>query len=216
MRAYDANRAATVDAVLEADVVANAVRKLMDVRSIWTGTATELLAVLNKAATDEELKSRTWPRASNILAGRLRRAATFLRRTGVDVAFGGLSNGKPRRLTIERSPAKPRDDATIQDGDSSGCPRNSNLGDGEGTPASSAERRGKSSLSSSLANEFNGLGSDDAGCSYDASAYTDPPIVTSKSLPSNEKSDSYDEYDDFRPDSGAENGHAHPPAGEAV
>lgn len=93
--AYNNNRNGAVEDVLDADPVAGAVRIWMTERAEWTGTATDLLAAL---AHDNAAKSKTWPDTPRVLAGRLRRAATFLRKIGVAIEFG--REGKARTRTI--------------------------------------------------------------------------------------------------------------------
>jgi hypothetical protein len=51
------------------------------------GTASDLLGVLAERAGERVAKSKTWPDSPRALGGRLRRAATFLRKIGVDIAF---------------------------------------------------------------------------------------------------------------------------------
>ena len=46
--AYNSNRDEAIEAIIEADTVAAAVRTLMQTRTVWTGTATELLGALTK------------------------------------------------------------------------------------------------------------------------------------------------------------------------
>jgi hypothetical protein len=63
LRAYDANRRAVIDGVIEADPVATFVREIMPERSAWTGRASDLLRA-HIAAGDA--LDRTWP---NCLCG---------------------------------------------------------------------------------------------------------------------------------------------------
>jgi hypothetical protein len=87
MRAYEGNRAAAVEMILEADLVAIAVRRLMANRGgqEWRGTATVLLQELGELIDEGQRRGREWPKASNVLSGRLRRAATNLRKIGVEI-----------------------------------------------------------------------------------------------------------------------------------
>src|SRR5262249_13538671 len=80
--AYRANREEAVDSVIDADPIASTIRTMMVGRSNWAGTASDLLVVLARAAGERISKST--PRA---LAGRLRRAVTFLRKIGIEVTF---------------------------------------------------------------------------------------------------------------------------------
>jgi hypothetical protein len=57
-------------------------------RSSWTGSAADLLrvgATRSRAAISRD--SAGWPKNPRALAGRLRRAQTFLRALGIDIAF---------------------------------------------------------------------------------------------------------------------------------
>jgi hypothetical protein len=78
--AYDGNLADAVTGVIEAEPVANAVRDFMAARTKWTGTALTLLGALSELAGDRVANSKAWPGSPHALAGRLRRAATFLRK----------------------------------------------------------------------------------------------------------------------------------------
>jgi hypothetical protein len=85
LTAYSANRSWMVETTIEADLVATAVRELVTRRQRWQGTASELLTELNGAANDETRRLRRWPKAPNVMSGRLRRAAPNLRKVGIDV-----------------------------------------------------------------------------------------------------------------------------------
>ena len=96
--AYSSNRDEAVADVIEADPVANAVRALMATRRVWTGTASDLLGALAKAVDERVASSKTWPDSPRALSGRLRRAATFLRKIGVEIEF--RKEGRARTRTI--------------------------------------------------------------------------------------------------------------------
>ncbi len=80
-RAYTANRRAAIESVIEADPVAACVRTIMIDRTMWTGSAADLLRLCAEGARDDISSSRGigWARSPRALAGRLRRAQTFLR-----------------------------------------------------------------------------------------------------------------------------------------
>ena len=59
----------------------------MTTRTEWTGTASELLGGLAEQVGGTQRKSKSWPNARRALAGRLRPAATFLRKVGIEVTF---------------------------------------------------------------------------------------------------------------------------------
>jgi hypothetical protein len=54
-------------------------------RNSWTGCATDLLQI--GAERSEGVFGAGWPRNPRALAGRLRRAQTFLRALGIEIAF---------------------------------------------------------------------------------------------------------------------------------
>ena len=96
--AYCSNRDAAVEGVIEADPVATAVRALMSARIEWKGTASSLLVALGEVVDERIAKSKTWPDNPRALSGRLRRAATFLRKVGIEVAF--TKEGKVRTRVV--------------------------------------------------------------------------------------------------------------------
>jgi hypothetical protein len=65
------------------------VRDLMAERSSRTGSAADFLRVDADRSRDGASSADTgWPKSPRALAGRLRRAPTFLRLLGIDIAFG--------------------------------------------------------------------------------------------------------------------------------
>jgi hypothetical protein len=106
--AYSGNRDEAVDRVIDADPVAGAVRAMIVTRTVWTGTASELLGALGEMAGDRVGKSKSWPDSPRALSGRLRRAATFLRKVGIEVAFV-KSNDRRRSRTIKISKIQEQD-----------------------------------------------------------------------------------------------------------
>lgn len=104
LAAYTGNRNETIDNVIDADPVASAVRSLIATRSTWTGTATQLLIILSELTGEADTRSTTWPRSARALAGRLRRAATFLRTVEIDIVFSRKGPKRNRTITISGSP----------------------------------------------------------------------------------------------------------------
>jgi hypothetical protein len=88
-RAYAANRRAAIEDIIDADPVAALVRDIMAERNSWTGSAHDLLS------------ERTgWPKNPRALAGRLRRAQTFLRALGIDIVFSREGRAGSRIIRI--------------------------------------------------------------------------------------------------------------------
>ncbi len=96
--AYSSNQNEAVENGIEADSVAAAVRAVIEEQTEWTGTATDLLDALAKAAGDRVAKSKTWPASPRALSGRLRRAATFLRKIGIEIDH--VKEGRARARII--------------------------------------------------------------------------------------------------------------------
>jgi len=101
--AYNENREQTVDTVIDADPVASTVRSLMLTRRIWTGTATDLLSALSEKAGEKVSRSKGWPDTPRALSGRLKRAMTFLRKTGITIEFHREGAARTRTIQIIRS-----------------------------------------------------------------------------------------------------------------
>lgn len=103
--AYRANRAAAHELALDASPVATMVRALLDGQAKWSGTATDLLALLNGRADDATRRQRGWPGSLKALAGVLRRLTPNLRAVGVEVEFGRAN--RARVITIRKGGEKP-------------------------------------------------------------------------------------------------------------
>ena len=140
--AYCGNRDEAVEGVIDADPIATAVRALMakqtaeqtatqTVRTVWTGIASDLLGALAEVAGERIAKSKTWPDSPRALAGRLRRAATFLRKIGIDIAFTKEGRARTRTITITPSsaPEMPGEFASASSAPSAN-PGKANLGNG--------------------------------------------------------------------------------------
>jgi hypothetical protein len=103
-RAYDANRKAAVEGIIEADPVAVCVRKLVAERGSWAGTASDLLRAASHLPDDDvSTKSASWPKHPVALAGRLRRAQTSLRMLGIEIAFSREGRAGTRTIRLSSS-----------------------------------------------------------------------------------------------------------------
>jgi hypothetical protein len=102
MDAYSGNRAESVHDTLASDPVSAAILVLVEHATIeWTGTAGDLLKHLERKIEDGVKRSSAWPKTPRTLSGRLRRLATFLRESGVDITFHKKKGtGGQRFLTI--------------------------------------------------------------------------------------------------------------------
>jgi hypothetical protein len=87
--AYEDNRRAAIESVIEADPVAARVRDIMAAQTMWSGNASELLRIgADPAGNGGSPRDPNWPKSPRALAGRLRRAQTALRTLGIEIAFG--------------------------------------------------------------------------------------------------------------------------------
>lgn len=161
--AYSGNRDKAVEDVIDADPVAVAVRAVMAERTEWTGTASDLLGALGGAAGEAQCRIRTWPSSPRALGGRLRRAAAFLRKVGIEIHFS--REGRPRARTIRISAAS---EGSALHPSTSSAPSATSMGgdiwrgDGERTVARGADDRPPDGVATVCADALNGVGRTDA------------------------------------------------------
>src|SRR4249920_3599173 len=60
---------------------------MMANRTMWTGSASDLLSLCAESARNEISTGGAWAKTPRALAGRLRRAQTFLRSLGIEITF---------------------------------------------------------------------------------------------------------------------------------
>jgi hypothetical protein len=137
--AYCGNRDDVVEDVIDADPIAAAVRAVMATRTEWTGTASDLLGALAEAAGERAAKSKTWPDSPRTLSGRLRRAATFLRKIGIEISFGREGRARTRAIHIAATPSHSKPEGTAARPSASSAPSGfepkSNAANGLAAPA---------------------------------------------------------------------------------
>src|SRR5215475_6313257 len=100
-QAYQANRRAAIEDLIDADPVAARIREIMANRGTWTGSASDLLRA-GAALADLRLPSgaAVWPKNPRALAGRLRRAQASLRVLGIHISFGREGRAGTRVITM--------------------------------------------------------------------------------------------------------------------
>jgi hypothetical protein len=105
LKAYEANREAATAMAVEASPVAAEVLRLVKTQGGWQGTASELLAVLNRHAGTADSAvdrcARAWPKSPKALSDALRRAAPNLANVGIAVVFS--QSHHPRTVTLQRA-----------------------------------------------------------------------------------------------------------------
>ena len=102
IRAMEENRAGAVAGVIEADAIASAVQAIAGKQQVWTGTATDLLAEINRETTLDQQRERDWPKDATRLSGRLRRVAPALRRAGVELTLPDAGGRAGRMVTVQQ------------------------------------------------------------------------------------------------------------------
>jgi hypothetical protein len=102
LKAYDKNIELQVEEAIAANLVSNAIIKLMEARPEWIGTASQLLADLEQAAAEIKinLNSKGWPKGANVLSGRLDEVKTNLREIGIVINKEASKDPKTRVKTI--------------------------------------------------------------------------------------------------------------------
>ena len=165
MKAYEANRKELVEGVLDADAVASAIRALMSSRTVWTGTASDLLVALEQVAGERVAKSKGWPTSAEALGRGLRRQATFLRKVGIEIerVRDPHTKGRARMIKITRQPLPDREGK--EPSEPSDCPKHSKT-NGFGSDSSSDSWQPSDELSEELSeentNEINASDSSDS------------------------------------------------------
>jgi hypothetical protein len=106
-KAYSSNRDEAVEDVIDANPVAAALRGFMSKRTLWTGTASDLLSALAMVTAERIVRSNSWPEDPGALAGRLRRAGTFLRKIGIEISFDRKGHERTRTIHIANTQSPP-------------------------------------------------------------------------------------------------------------
>ena len=102
LEAYDANRAAANEVVIESSAIGTTLCELINRDGTFEGTASELLEAVNGLGSESQRKARGWPTAPNALARQLTRLAPSLREAGIEIDKYPRTAGS-RRWRIERT-----------------------------------------------------------------------------------------------------------------
>lgn len=105
LAAYDLNRASANEIALEASSLVPVLRALVDDGAAVEMSAGDLLAVLNRRASDEARRSPDWPRSARALTGALVRLAPNLRSDGIHCRY--QRTAKRRVWIIEMTKTQP-------------------------------------------------------------------------------------------------------------
>jgi hypothetical protein len=99
-RAYAANRRAAIESIIEADPIASRIRGIMANRTTWTGSASDLLLLCSEGAREGISSGSGWEKNPRALAGRLRRAQTYLRSIGIEITFSREGRTGSRMIRV--------------------------------------------------------------------------------------------------------------------
>ena len=109
-RAYATNRARATADIIEADIIAKAVAAFIEQEGPWEGETQPLLDLLTDRATEDQRNSKHWPKAANALSGKLTRAASALRKIGIEVKGRRDPKTWRRIWNITQAPTNPEND----------------------------------------------------------------------------------------------------------
>jgi hypothetical protein len=102
-RAYAANHRAAIESIMEADPIATCVRSIMADRTTWIGSASDLLRLCAESTRESPPGGIAWAKNPRALAGRLRRAQTFLRTFGIEITFSREGRTGMRMIRVSTS-----------------------------------------------------------------------------------------------------------------
>jgi hypothetical protein len=104
-KTFDESREKSRQVVIESSLVGEAVIRLMEkypVPKSWKGTASELLTELERHTEDSTVKSRYWPKASNVFKRQLNRLSPDLKALGIEVSENREGHDRTRVLVLEK------------------------------------------------------------------------------------------------------------------
>jgi hypothetical protein len=107
LKIYRGNREAANELALDASPIGGVIMSFVTSasRRNWRGTASDLLIVLNKFASEDVVNQREWPRTPRSLSNHLRRIASNFRFVGVQVNFEREAGGNRTRYIALRRDA---------------------------------------------------------------------------------------------------------------
>ena len=100
LAAYQGNRASANDLALESCPAARPILEILEKQDGWSGTAQELLDLLETNVDEQIKRQKGWPKNPKSLSGQVRRLSPNLRAVGWALEFD--RQGNRRELTIRR------------------------------------------------------------------------------------------------------------------
>ena len=107
----EVNRIGGRDLALESSALYEPLRRLSLVG--FQGTTAELLNRLNAIASEGTRHSMRWPKAPNALSSSLRRLASNLRSTGIDLQFSRADGQGRRMISLHTTAGSPKRSSVI-------------------------------------------------------------------------------------------------------
>jgi hypothetical protein len=104
IKAYERNIQLQTEQVLESNIIAPVILKLMDARQEWIGSATALLSNMETLAASQKVntKSRMWPKGPHILIRRLNEVKATLEDVGIFITRGLDKQSKVKTVEIRK------------------------------------------------------------------------------------------------------------------
>ena len=101
---YEQYRDSLIQNTISNDPIASAIHKLIQLRNEWSGTATKLMNDLKTLPRDNsgDNNNSHLPKTANALVRDLKRKATFLRESGIDIEYNRTN--KARTVIIKKIP----------------------------------------------------------------------------------------------------------------
>src|SRR5215469_3320010 len=109
IKAYERNIQLQTEQVLESNIIAPVILKLMDTRQEWIGSATALLSNMETLAATMKVntKSTAWPKGPNVLIRRLNEVKATLEDFGIFITRGLDTQSKVKTVEIRKKPLLP-------------------------------------------------------------------------------------------------------------
>lgn len=98
--AFDNNRLQAINDILDIDPVTSALIEFLEYKPKWMCTAQTLLLELEEAVSFIGRPPKQWPTSPRGLSGKLRRAAPFLRKVGIEIIFDEKAKDRNRNRMI--------------------------------------------------------------------------------------------------------------------
>ena len=117
--AFNSNQEEAHEIATESSPIAQAILRLMETRTVWQGTAAELLADIEPLTTEKILRSRQWAGNPRSLGKALTRLAPDLRGLGIDVDSIRSGKAGTRTLVLEKLAKKTSETSAMSEGLSS-------------------------------------------------------------------------------------------------